>query len=165
MLRHFYSKVMAAKSLIFSSEESYFELFYRNFLLWLKGRLSYNLLHMHIFCDIWGYCLHSVLYVKEFLMCTFTLKHQTLLTSRTFQMWNTFHTWLHIWSMKVHNFIYEYREKREGRATDHLYGPQNYFDSKTNALWKDCSGKLVRQISSTNSIGQNRLYSKPLMVK
>lgn len=36
--------------------------------------------------------------------------------------------------MKVHNFIYEYREKCEGRATNLLYGPQNYFDSKTNAL-------------------------------
>lgn len=38
--------------------------------------------------------------------------------------------------MKAHKFIHEYREKSEGRVTDHLYGPAKYFVSKTKCFVK-----------------------------
>lgn len=36
--------------------------------------------------------------------------------------------------MKAHKFIHEYREKSEGRATDHQYGSAKYFISRANVL-------------------------------
>lgn len=125
---------MKVKRLIFffSIKLIYFELFYRNILPWLKGRLFCNLLYT--VSDSRGYCLYSLLCVKETL----------LISEAHFKCEMLFHIWLHIWPKKAHNFIYKYRDKCDSKAINNLQGAQNYFNCKTNSSWKDCTGKLER---------------------
>lgn len=62
--------------------EIYFlEIYFSEIILWLKGRFSYNILHMHVVWDSWDDIAYALLSIKTFLICRFTLMYQTLLIS------------------------------------------------------------------------------------